>query len=186
MRVLLAKLVNGEITRREFAERILGAGFGAVTAESILDTVAVAQHKKKAPPAHPRETFHVEPFSEKTPYEQWMEHEGVPIHTGYHVADGRALEVRPWKRLGASGALINLEGAEATDGAYIFELPPGASAQPQRYMFEESIYVLDGEGETAIWRERGVKQTIKWKKGTLFRSEEHTSELQSLRHLVCR
>ncbi|HKE03809.1 MAG TPA: hypothetical protein VKE91_07105, partial [Blastocatellia bacterium] len=98
MRVLLAKLVNGEITRREFAERILGAGFGVVTAESILDTVAVAQDKKKAPPAYHQETFHIEPFSEKTPYEQWMEHEGVPIHTGYHVADVRALEVRPWKR----------------------------------------------------------------------------------------
>jgi hypothetical protein len=90
MRGLLAKLVNGEITRRQFAERILGAGFGVVTAESILDTVAVAQDKKKAPPVHRRETFHVEPFSEKILYEQWMEHEGVPIHTGYHVADARA------------------------------------------------------------------------------------------------
>jgi len=168
MRGLLAKLVNGEITRRQFAERILGAGFGVVTAESILDTVAVAQDKKKAPPVHRRETFHVEPFSEKTPYEQWMEHEGVPIHTGYHVADVRALEVKPWKRLGASGALINLEGAEATDGAYICEIAPRASTKPQKYMFEESIYALDGEGETTVWNERGAKQTFKWKKGALF------------------
>jgi len=168
MRGLLAKLVNGEITRRQFAERILGAGFGVVTAESILDTVAVAQDKKKAPPVHRRETFHVEPFSEKTPYEQWMEHEGVPIHTGYHVADVRALEVGPWKRLGAAGALINLEGAEATDGAYLCEIAPGASTRPQRYMFEESIYALDGDGETTVWHERGAKQTFKWKKGALF------------------
>src|SRR6266511_1358315 len=168
MRGLLAKLVNGEITRRQFAERILGAGFGVVTAESILDTVAVAQDRRKAPPVHRRETFHVEPFSEKTPYEQWMEHEGVPIHTGYHVADVRALEVGPWKRLGAGGALINLEGAEATDGAYICEIAPRASTKPQKYMFEESIYALDGEGETTVWNERGAKQAFKWKKGALF------------------
>jgi quercetin dioxygenase-like cupin family protein len=168
MRGLLAKLVNGEITRREFAERILGAGFGVVTAESILDTVAVAQDKKKAPPVHHRGTFHIEPFSEMTPYEQWMEHEGVPVHTGYHVADVRALEVKPWKRLGASGALINLEGAEATDGAYICEIAPRARTKPQRYMFEESIYVLNGEGETTVWHERGARRTFKWKKGALF------------------
>src|SRR5262249_30630785 len=97
-----------------------------------------------------------------------MEREGVPVHTGYHVADVRALEVKPWQRLGVMGAIINLEGAEATDGAYICELSPGASTTQQRYMFEESIYVLDGEGETAVWHERGAHQTFKWKKGTLF------------------
>jgi len=167
MRGLLAKLVHGEITRREFAERILGLGFGLATAESILDSVALGQEKKE-PAGRQGEAFHPEPFSEKTPYEQWMDQEGVPIHTGYHVVDVRALEVRPWKRFGVKGALVNLEGAEATDGAYICELMPGASTKPQRFMFEESIYVLDGEGETTVWYERGAKQTFKWQKGTLF------------------
>ena len=44
----------------------------------------------------------------------------------------------------------------------------GAGTNPQRYMFEESIYVLDGEGETTVWHENRPRQTFKWKKGTLF------------------
>lgn len=167
MRGLLAKLVNGEISRRDFTTRLLGMGFGMMTVESILDTVAVGQGKRRGN-AKKSETFRAEPFSEKTPYEQWMRGEGIPVHTGYFVADVRAAELKPWKRLGAKGALIDLEGAEATDGAYLCEIATGASTNPQRYMFEESIYVLDGEGETTVWHENRPKQTFKWKKGTLF------------------
>src|SRR5213592_308590 len=118
MRKLIAKLVNGEISRRDFATRVLGMGFGMMTVESILDTVPVAEGKTSSHLAKNLETFRAEPFSEKTPYEQWIESEGVPVHTGYCVADVRATELKPWKRLGAKGAIINLEGAEATDGAY--------------------------------------------------------------------
>src|SRR5256886_3628275 len=166
MRKLIAKLVNGEITRRDFATRVVGMGFGMMTVESILDTVTVAGESNR--PAKNAETFRAEPFSEKTPYEQWIEKEAVPILEGYFVVNVRTAQLKPWKRLGANGAIINLEGAEATDGAYLCEIAPGASTNPQRYMFEESIYVLDGEGETTVWHENRPKQTFKWKKGTLF------------------
>jgi quercetin dioxygenase-like cupin family protein len=166
MRQLLAKLINGEISRRDFTARMLGMGFGMMTVESILDNAAQGSDKKRARAGG--EPFRAEPFSEKTPYEQWMSSEGVPVHGGYFVPDVRAAEVKPWKRLGAKGALIDLEGAEATDGAYLVEIRGGASTNPQRYMFEESIYVLDGEGETTVWHENRPKQTFKWKKGTLF------------------
>ncbi len=166
MRKLIAKLVNGEITRRDFAARVLGMGFGMMTVESILDTVTIAGESNRS--AKNAETFRAEPFSEKTPYEQWIEKEGVPVHAGYFVPNVRTVELKPWKRLGASGAIINLEGAEATDGAYLCEIAPGVATNPQRYMFEESIYVLDGEGETTVWHENRPKQTFKWKKGTLF------------------
>src|SRR5256885_12835304 len=168
MRKLIAKLVNGEISRRDFATRIMGMGFGMMTVESILETVPVAEGKTSSHPAKNLERFRAEPFSEKTPYEQWIEKEGVPIHAGYFMANVRAAELKPWKRLGANGAIINLEGAEATDGAYLCEITPGAGTNPQRYMFEESIYVLDGEGETTVWHENRPRQTFKWKKGTLF------------------
>jgi len=166
MRKLLAKFINGEISRREFTARMLRMGFGMMTVESILDNAAVGAGKKRGRVGP--EIFRAEPFSEKTPYEQWMRDEGVPVHGGYFVADVRAAEVKTWKRLGAKGALIDLEGAEATDGAYLVEISGGASTNPQRYMFEESIYVLDGEGETTVWHEHRPKQTFKWKKGTLF------------------
>ncbi|PYS61947.1 MAG: hypothetical protein DMF76_09830, partial [Acidobacteria bacterium] len=166
MRKLIAKLVNGEITRRDFAARVLGMGFGMMTVESILDTVTIAGEWNRS--AKNAESFRAEPFSEKTPYEQWIEKEDVPVHAGYFVPNVRTVELKPWKRLGASGAIINLEGAEATDGAYLCEIAPGVATNPQRYMFEESIYVLDGEGETTVWHENRPKQAFKWKKGTLF------------------
>jgi hypothetical protein len=160
MRRLLAGLFNGSLSRRDFARHMMGLGFGTATVESILDTVPAGAG------AHSR--FRAEPFSERTPYEQWMAAEGVPIHTGYHVPDVRALALKPWERLGAKGALIDLEGAEGTDGAYVFELAPGASTSPQRYLFEESLYVLDGEGETAVWHEGSQKEIFRWARRTLF------------------
>ncbi len=172
MRRLLSQLLNGAISRREFASRGLAMGLSAATLESVLDSVpAEAAQRPAPPPAAPSlnvAAFHAEPFSERTPYEQWMAGEGVPIHTGYFVPDVRALELKPWKRLGASGALIDLEGAEGTDGAYVFELAPGASTTPQRYLFEESLYVLDGDGETTVWHESSRKQTFRWGKRALF------------------
>ena len=160
MRELLAKFVHGKISRRQLAQRLASLGFGAVTVESILDTAQAA----------PQETFRVEPFSEKTPYEQWMAAEGVPIYRGYHVANLRALELKPWPRLGAGarGALIDLDGAEGTDAAYVCQIAAGSSTTAQRYMFEEALYVLDGQGETEIWHEGGSKQSFKWQKGSLF------------------
>ncbi len=168
MRGVLAKLVHGCISRREFASRLTRLGFGSLAIESILDTIPDARANRLTDQSESREGFRVAPFSEKTPYEQWIESQGVPVHRGYHIPDVRALEVRPWQRLGVRGALIDLEGAEGTDGAYVCELAPGASTKPQRYMFEEAIFVLDGEGETAIWHEGGAKQTFKWQKGSLY------------------
>jgi len=118
MRKLLAKLINGEISRRDFTARMLGMGFGMMTVESILDNAVLGSDQR--PSRASAERFRAEPFSEKTPYEQWMHDEGVPVHGGYFVPDVRAAEVEPWKRLGARGALIDLEGAEwAAAGARI-------------------------------------------------------------------
>ncbi len=168
MRRLLAKLVNGEISRRDFSARVLRMGFGMMTVESILDTVTPAKERRLRSESSTSERFRAEPFSEKTPYEQWMDSEGIPVHHGYHIVDVRAVEVKPWTRMDTKAALIDLEGAEATDSAYIFEVAQGATTKPVRFMFEESIFVLDGEGETTVWHENRPKQTFKWQKNTLF------------------
>lgn len=163
MRQLLAKLLNGGINRRDFARRMLQAGFGAVTVESILDTVAVAQGQ----PASTHE-MQFEPFSEHTAFEQWCAGEGIPVYTQFSIPDVRKLELKPWKRLGTSGAIVNLTGNEATDATFIFELQAGARTHAHRYMFEETIFVLDGEGETTVWYDRNHQQTFKWQKNSLF------------------
>jgi quercetin dioxygenase-like cupin family protein len=154
----LAKILNGKISRRELSDRILGLGLGMATVESVLDTVTPAK----------AESFRPEPFSERTPYEQWMAKEGVPVHTGYSTPNVRTLEVKPWARVGANGALVDLTGAEGTDGAYILQLAQGETTKPQRYLFEESVFVLDGEGETTIWQDGGAKRTFRWRKGGMF------------------
>src|SRR5919199_6112542 len=105
MRGLLARLLRGDITRRDFTRRMFGMGFGLMTVESILDTVALGQGKGGAGAAKRAGGFRAEPFSELTPYEQWMEREGIPVHKGYFVADVRGLEVKEWKRFGTRGAL---------------------------------------------------------------------------------
>ena len=61
MRGLLAKLIDGEISRRNFTSRMLGMGFGMMTVESILDTVAIAHDKKRAG-GKKSETFRADRF----------------------------------------------------------------------------------------------------------------------------
>jgi hypothetical protein len=159
---LIAKLTRGRLSRREFSDRVMGLGFGAVTAESILGSLALGQTAK------PGSAMRFEAFSEKTPYEQWMSKEGIPVHTGYYIPDVRKVELKQWDRMGVPGALIDLEGSEGTDGAYVIEIAPGAATKPQRFLFEEAVYVLDGEGETQVWQPDGSKRNFRWHKGSIF------------------
>ncbi len=104
----------------------------------------------------------------KSPYRQRLDQEGVPIHTGYFIEDLRALDVKPWPRMGALGAYVLLEGCEERDDAYVLEIPPGQSTKPERHLYEELIYVLSGQGATTVWGEGEKKQTLEWHAGTLF------------------
>ena len=108
------------------------------------------------------------PGKRKTPYEGWLEKEGLPVHRGFHMDDLRALKVEPWPRLGGRGAYIVLEGTDEEEGAYVLEIPPGKSTRPERHLYEEVIYVLQGRGATAVWNERGKEQTFEWQAGSLF------------------
>jgi len=104
----------------------------------------------------------------RTTYEKWTAEEGLPVIQGFYVADLKKLELSPWKRRGGLGAYINLEGAGGTNDAYVAEILPGSSLKPEKYMFEELIYVLSGRGATTIWNEGGKKQTFEWQAGSLF------------------
>src|SRR5437899_6088233 len=66
--------------------------------------------------------------------------------------------------------------------------PPRSTLSPYTTLFR-SLALLKGRGERAILIcGSGVGASVAANKlpGNLLRSEEHTSELQSLRHLVCR
>jgi len=63
-----------------------------------------------------------------SPYQQWQQDEGVPIHHGTYVESLSTLEVGPWKRVGQQGALVTLAEQEKDDGQLI-EIAPGIDLQ---------------------------------------------------------
>jgi len=66
MRRSLAKSVKGDISRLHFARRLAGCGFGAVTAESILDNIATESDIPN--PAY--EDLHFKPCIARTFFDQ--------------------------------------------------------------------------------------------------------------------
>ena len=153
MKDLARRFVAGGISRREFVER------AAVGGLSLRATTAVL----KAASNRPRN------FNQTNlnPYEEWLKQEGLPVCRDYSIANLRAMELKPWKRLGALGAYIDLKGGEGVNDGYLCEIPPGASTTPQRYLFEEVLYILSGEGESVIWTPGGPKQSVKWQAGAV-------------------
>lgn len=101
-------------------------------------------------------------------YEKWQQGEGIPVVKTFFVQDLKKVELSYWDRIGGDGAFINMEGAEGTTGAYVCEIPPGKSLNPQRHLYENMIYVLKGRGATTIWNDKGAKQTFEWQEGSLF------------------
>lgn len=109
-----------------------------------------------------------EAYRDLTSYDKWLEEEGLPLITGFHINDLKDVEVAPWRRKGGAGAYINLEGTGGTNDSYVVEIPPGGNLKPEKYLFEEVIYVVSGRGATTIWNEGGAKQTFEWQPGSLF------------------
>ncbi len=162
----------GRISRREFVERASALGFGLLSTEAVL---AAVDQEKKPKPAHTEAhghhhgvVRHADPNQTNVnPYEEWLNSEAIPVYRDYGVANLRALELKPWKRMGTSGAYIDLKGGEGVNDGYVCEIPAGGKTTPQRYLFEEVVYILTGEGETAIWTPGGAKQTVRWKPGAV-------------------
>src|SRR5262249_44451545 len=63
----------------------------------------------------------------KTPYDLFMESEGIPIFRDIGVSKVQNLPLAPWKRLGGRGTYIQLHGTEGKWGSYVVEVP-GAGA----------------------------------------------------------
>jgi len=101
-------------------------------------------------------------------YSQYQQGEGVPVYRGFAVEDLRTVELAPWARKGASGAFINLDGTGGTNDAYVLEIPPRGQTNVQRHIYEEMVYVLEGNGSTSVWYDEKRKVTFEWGKGSLF------------------
>ena len=107
-------------------------------------------------------------YIDKTPYEVWQDTEGVPIYNGLAIDDLTTVTLALWKRKGVFGAFINLIGAGRSCDSYACEIPAQGQTLPERYLFEELIYVVKGRGATSVWTEGGRKQTFEWQEGSMF------------------
>jgi oxalate decarboxylase/phosphoglucose isomerase-like protein (cupin superfamily) len=103
-----------------------------------------------------------------SPYTRWVRNEGLEIISAHYIANLHTVELKPWARRGGSGVYINHEASRTSNDCYVCEIPPGGKLAPQRQLFEEMIYVLDGRGSTTVWNSAGQRITFEWNKGSLF------------------
>jgi len=104
-----------------------------------------------------------------SPYDTFMEQEGVPIYRGVGVHRVQDLELAPWRRLGGKGTFIQLFGTEGLWGCYLTEIPAADALTPERHLYEEIFLVVEGRGALEIWQEEGGKRDIlEWQPGSLF------------------
>jgi len=101
----------------------------------------------------------------KTPYHKWIEGQGIPVIRDYYIEDLRKVELAPWDWKGGRGVYLNLIGTGDANDAYICEIAPGSSLKPHRVLFEELIFVVEGNGASSIWNDESKKVTFEWQEG---------------------
>src|SRR5947208_3215492 len=117
MKDWVQKFLRGNISRREFVERAAAGGLSLFATASILGGEAHAEtHAVEA--GHNHDHGHGHHHHEQqgrvavaqvrkwdqtnvNPWEQWLRRENLLVYKDYYIADLRAAEVKPWKRLGA-------------------------------------------------------------------------------------
>ncbi len=112
-----------------------------------------------------------------TEYESFIEEEGIPIVRGLGIYNVRDVTLGPWKRTGGNGAYLELNGLGGKTGLYLLEIPPGGALNPEKHMYEEIMYVVEGRGTTEIWKDSnpGKKQVFEWQKSSLFSPPVNTT-----------
>ncbi len=103
-----------------------------------------------------------------TPYTRWVEAEGLDIIPSIYVENLHTVELKPWARRGGRGVYLNHDASRTSNDCYVCEIAPGQELAPQRQLFEEMIYVLDGRGSTTVRNGAGVKLSFEWQAGAIF------------------
>ena len=106
----------------------------------------------------------------KSPYDLFMESQGIPIHRDVGVQKIQDLPMGDWKRLGGRGTAIQLLGTEHRWGMYVVEVPGAGALNPERHLYEEIYYVVEGRGSTEVWQDKDPKKVVsfEWGPGSLF------------------
>jgi oxalate decarboxylase/phosphoglucose isomerase-like protein (cupin superfamily) len=121
-----------------------------------------------------KETVVSEEFAKKfatekeTPYTRWVRSEGLDIISSFYIPDLHAVDLKPWARRGGRGVFLNHDASRTSNDCYVCEIPAGKQLEPQRQLFEEMVYVLDGRGSTSVWNDADKRITFEWKAGAIF------------------
>ena len=101
------------------------------------------------------------------PYLDWVKDEGIPVVEDFGV-DIKKVQTKPWARMGVPGCFVHLKGRGDFLAMYVIDLPGGGKTIPQKHIFEEVFYVIDGHGSTVIETYEGKKHTFEWGPKSLF------------------
>lgn len=101
------------------------------------------------------------------PYLDWTEREGVPTVEDFG-ADLTKVETKPWARIGADGAFVHLKGRGDFLAVFVIDIAPGGATEPQKHLYEEVIYVLEGHGSTTVETHDGRTHSFEWRPKSLF------------------
>lgn len=101
-------------------------------------------------------------------YAEFQRREGIPVLRGFAIDDLDTVELGHWRRTGGRGTFIDLDGTGGTNGAYVCEIAPGRSLEPERHLYEETVYVLSGNGTASVWYDGGEPVSFEWGPGSLF------------------
>ena len=101
------------------------------------------------------------------PYLDWIKAEGIPVVEDYgiYLFD---VQTKPWPRFGVNGAACHCKGRGDFASMFLFEIPPGGSSTPQRHLYEEVIYVLEGTGSTQLEFADGTRRSFEWGPRSMF------------------
>jgi oxalate decarboxylase/phosphoglucose isomerase-like protein (cupin superfamily) len=103
-----------------------------------------------------------------TPYLRWVRAEGLDIIGAHYVENLNTVGLKPWPRRGGKGVYVNHEASRTSNDCYVCEIPAGGELAPQRQLYEEMIYILDGTGSTTVWNDAGARITFEWGRGSMF------------------
>ena len=100
-------------------------------------------------------------------YKDWLEDEGLRVVEGLAI-DCTQVETADWPRVGTRAAALHLDGRGDFCNMFLYELAPGQSTIPQRHLFEEVVYVVEGSGNTQIELPSGERWSFEWGASSLF------------------
>jgi len=101
------------------------------------------------------------------PYLDWVKKEGLPVTEDFGI-DLFQVETALWPRHGVNAAAVHLKGRGDFSNMFLFEIPPAGSTIPQRHLYEDVFYVLEGMGSTQIEFADGRRHSFEWGEKSMF------------------